>query len=382
MYQFSDAGNFEGYTIPNLNKPLNYYAKKNGYDYDELLIRLDKIKETLLAERIKRIPPLLDDKVITAWNGMMIKAFSFASLIFNESSYIVAAERAAHYVLKTNKTNNNQLSRTSLNGNATTSALQEDYAYLAEALLLLYDATQNNFWLEHARKLTNYMLKHFWDKETGGFFMSAQTGNNLLPSAPKETQDNATSSGNSVALNLVSRLWRRTGDTNYQHYGQQLVQAFSDDISQRPYSSAYMIKGLLELLAGEQQSYCWAGNGKVFINACAMEQDEYYLLSIDININEGNYLNLQEDSELPVLLETERGWHVEDIEYPDTVEKQVQYQIETKKVYEGNITINAKLRAIDTNKLNICKLKLTLQACDTTHCLAQEKHIVTVFLAH
>ena len=78
------------------------------------------------------------------------------------------------------------------------------------------------------------MITNFWDKEEGGFFMCSQNNSNLLPASPKEINDNATSSGNSVALRTLQRLARRTGDKRYHSMVQQLIMAYSHDITQRP----------------------------------------------------------------------------------------------------------------------------------------------------
>ena len=192
LYQVTDSGNFERKNILNLSQPLIKTAKEKDIDYDALINRLADNKKTLWQEREKRIPPLRDDKVITAWNAMMIKSFAYIGQQFNQTQYIDVAVNAANTILKTNKTANGQLSRSSLSGHASVPALQEDYAYLSEALLQIYDATQEKKWLDEATNLISEMLDKFWDEENGGFFMAEQSEENLLPSSPKEINDNAT----------------------------------------------------------------------------------------------------------------------------------------------------------------------------------------------
>lgn len=266
LYQLTEMGNFERKNILNLKQPLERYAEENNIDYDELIKRLSINKQQLWQAREKRIPPLRDDKVITAWNAMMIKSFAYVGQQLNRQDYIDIAIKAANYLLKTNQTNDAQLSRASLTGQASIPALQEDYAYLAETLLQIYDATLDRQWLSHASRLSDDMIEHFWDEEHGGFFMGRQSEDNLLPASPKEINDNATSSGNSVALRTLARLARRTGKQHYRTYAQQLVMAYSDDITQRPYICSYLMCGLLEMLSGEQSRQQWCAEGNVHID--------------------------------------------------------------------------------------------------------------------
>jgi uncharacterized protein len=380
LYQVTDSGNFEGKNILNLNKPLANYASENNIDYDELIERLSINKQTLWEAREKRIPPLRDDKIITAWNAMMIKSFAYVGQQLHRQDYIDIAINAAKVLLDTNKTSDGELSRSSLEGQASIPALQEDYAYLAEALLQIYDATVDRQWLKHAVKLSDVMIDHFWDKEHGGFFMGSQNKNNLLPSAPKEINDNATSSGNSVALRTLLRLAKRTGDKRYQSTAQQLIMAYSHDITQRPYICSYLMCGMLEMFAGEQSNQQWCADGNIHISAACNKVNDDYKLILTITIAKEWHLNQVKDSfdnNVPVSVQAIEGWTIDHILYPATITKTLGFQSEPLDVFEGSIQVVADLSK-DNNEppvfpQNLIKLKLAIQACDDHKCLAPEK---------
>jgi uncharacterized protein len=383
LYQVTETGNFEGKNILNLSQPLAFTAKEKNIDYNELIERLDKNKKILWQYREKRILPLRDDKVITAWNAMMIKSFAYVGQQFNNQTYIDVAIKAANAILKINITDKDELSRSSLAGQASIPALQEDYAYLAEALLQLYDATRDKQWLEHSETLTNKMLEKFWDEENGGLFMSAQGNDNLLPSSPKEINDNATSSGNSVALKTLNRLYKRTGKQHFYTYAQQLIRAYSDDITQRPYICSYLISGLLELLVGEQQDYQWCAEGNIYISASNNSEDNN-TITLTIDIDDEWHLNQIQDSKnvMPVKIETENDIKILDITCPDPIVKSFDFQTEGMNVYQGKLEI--KLSIENNNKIdfpdNLLKLKLQLQACNNERCLAPENTILNLIL--
>ena len=387
LYQVTKGGNFEGRNILHLEKPLIIYAEENNIDYDDLIERLEKSKQLLWDARAKRIPPLRDDKIITAWNAMMIKAYAYAGRLFNKRDYIDAAIKAADYVLTTNRTDDKTLSRSSLDGQASIPALQEDYAYLAEALIQLYDVTHDQKWLTEAMQLTDKMIDQFWDQEQGGFFMGIQDKNTLLPSSPKEINDNATSSGNSVALKILVRLAHRTDLHQYQTTAQQLIRTWSNDITQRPYICSYLICGLLEMLVGEQSAQQWSAEGNIFIDASSNKQEKDHVVTLDIKLNNDWHLNQQTDQNknlVPVIIEPINNWQIQKVDYPEAVIKNLDFQSDAVNVYEGNIKISFHVINKQHNEIrfpdNLLKLRLTLQACNNEKCLTPENINLVILL--
>lgn len=387
LFQVSEAGNFEGKNILNLKQPVEITAVENNIEYDKLIERLSTYKNTLWKIREKRIPPLRDDKVITAWNAMMIKSYAYIGQQLNRKNYIDNAINAANYVLNTNQTNDELLSRSSLAGQASIPALQEDYAYLAEALLQIYDATLDRHWLDQASSLSNEMIERFWDKENGGFFMGTQSKDSLLPTLPKEINDGATSSGNSVALRTLVRLARRTGQQHYQTYAQQLVKAYSDDITQRPYICSYLICGLLEMFAGEQSNAQWCADGNIHIASELETENNNDKVTLHINIIEGWHLNQIQNGNndsVPITIECMNDCNISNITYPEPISKTLGFQTEPVNVYEGTILVTFEVLNDKNNKPdfpdNLLKLKLGLQACDDHKCLAPENVNLVIFV--
>ncbi len=377
LYQVTELGNFERKNILNLSQSLYKTSKENNIDYDNLVERLDRNNKLLRQTREKRLAPLRDDKIITSWNAMMIKSFAYVGHQFKQQNYIDIAITAANYLLKTNHTNQDLLSRSSLAGQASVSALQEDYAYLAEALLQIYDATLDRYWLNQASNLTNDMIEYFWDEENGGYFMGMQGEQNLLPASPKEINDNATSSGNSVALRVLVRLATRTGLQRYQDYAQQLIRAYSDDITQRPYICSYLICGLLELLSGEQSSEQWCAEGNIHISATASKTNTQYKVALLIKVNDDWHLNQisdEDNSPSPMIIDADNEWKISDINCPEAVTKIFSLQADSIQVYKDNIKIEfivfSKPDAHFPNKS--LKLHLKLQACNNEKCLSSE----------
>ena len=121
--------------------------------------------------------------------------------------------------------------------------MQEDYAYYAESLVALYDATADRVWLERAIDVTEGMLEQFWDADGGGFFMSGPEIDPHLIARPKTPTDGAIPSGNSVALNVLAQLYRRTGATVYRDRSSELLRAFSSSIQRAPSAHTYMLRG-------------------------------------------------------------------------------------------------------------------------------------------
>src|SRR5262249_52888240 len=154
---------------------------------------LAQSRKKLLEARAKRIRPGRDDKVLTAWNGMMIKSFAEAARIFKRDDYRDVAVKAANFLLTTNR-EGDRLLRSYKDGQARFNAYQEDYAYLIDALLAVYEATFDLKWLTEARKLADVMIEQFWDEEEGGFFFTGKDHEELITRG-KEFSDNATPSG-------------------------------------------------------------------------------------------------------------------------------------------------------------------------------------------
>ncbi len=201
--------------------------------------KVKSIRSKLLEARNRRVKPLLDDKVLTDWNGLMIAALSKAGAILSEENYIKAAEKASEFILaKMNKAG--LLHRYRL-GEAAIPAFLDDYAYLTWGLLELYEATFDAKYLIEARHLTEEAIGLFWEPDLGGFQMSHQS-EGYLPRV-NENHDGAKPSGNSVmAMNLL-RLGRGV-EVEFDAKAEQLLSSLAHLFEANPSSYSYLLCAL------------------------------------------------------------------------------------------------------------------------------------------
>jgi uncharacterized protein YyaL (SSP411 family) len=163
-------------------------------------------KRLLFAAREQRIKPGRDEKVLTAWNGMALRAFAHAARAFGRDDYRMVAEQNADFLLRELRDANSNLLRAWKDGRAgSVPAFLDDHALLADGLLALYEATFAPRWLIEARTLADTMLARFWDDAISGFYDTA-ADHEALVVRPRDTGDNATPSGNSAAADVLLRL--------------------------------------------------------------------------------------------------------------------------------------------------------------------------------
>jgi uncharacterized protein YyaL (SSP411 family) len=177
----------------------------------------------LLAEREKREKPFRDQKVLTAWNGLMVSAFARAGAVLDEPRYLEAARKAAAFIL-TALSPGGRLHRVYKDGHVAVPGYLDDHAYLAEALLDLYEATFDPGHLRSARALMEDLIAGFWDPDQGGFFFAAAGAGDLIV-RKKDFLDNATPAGNGVAALNLLRLERLTGENRYRTLAEDLFKA-------------------------------------------------------------------------------------------------------------------------------------------------------------
>ncbi len=215
-YGVSAKGNFEGHNILNIKQSLPDAAQQAGVSVNEMVQALGRGKTKLFELREQRVHPGTDDKILTAWNGMMLKSFAFAARLLDASEYRDIAVRNAEFLLSKLRRDDGRLYRTYKAGHtAKLNAYLEDYAYLADGLLALYEATFELRWLNEALALANIMVEKFWDEEGHNFYDTASDHEQLI-ARPRSMFDNATPSGNSVAVDVLLRLALLTGDPENQ----------------------------------------------------------------------------------------------------------------------------------------------------------------------
>lgn len=222
-YDITGSGNFEGKNIFNLI----------GEELNDLLTEEERLK--LFDYREKRIHPHKDDKILTSWNALMISALSYGGRVFNEEKYIIASKRAVSFIFDKLMKNGRLFARYR-EGESLHKGYLDDYAFLVNGLIELYESTFKFEYLEKAIMLNDVMLDLFYDKENGGFYLTGNDAEELLY-RPKDGYDGAIPSGNSIALMSLIKLSRITGEEYLIKYVDETIKYFAEEI--KMYSRGY-----------------------------------------------------------------------------------------------------------------------------------------------
>jgi uncharacterized protein YyaL (SSP411 family) len=232
VYGVTWEGNFEGRNIAYLPIPLTEAAEALGTTEAELSAKLAPIKAKLLAARDQRIHPPLDDKVLTSWNALALRAFAEAGSVLGNERYREAAEVNGAFLLD-HLHQDGRLLRTWKDGRAHLNGYLEDYAFLITALLSLHEATQSHRWLHAAKQLTDEMLTLFWS-ETDAVLYDTGNDHEQLIVRPRDFSDNAIPSGSSVAAEALLLMASLTGDEDYSRKAVLLLRTVRDYMTQYP----------------------------------------------------------------------------------------------------------------------------------------------------
>ncbi len=229
--------------ILHLTKPLSEISVELDIALADLQSMLDKVRETLLKEREKRIRPERDEKILCDWNGLMIAALAIAGRVFDDEGYKDSAKKAADFILGAMLEPNGRLLHRYKDGEVEISGFLEDYAFLVWGLLELYETSFNVKYLSHAVTLINKIIEHFWDQKDGGFYHIPDDGEELLL-RKKEVYDGAIPSGNSVAMLNLLRLSRLTGNSDFEAKAGAVGRAFSKTVSQYPAGYTHLMSAV------------------------------------------------------------------------------------------------------------------------------------------
>jgi hypothetical protein len=243
-YQVTDKGNFEGRGILHTPEPLAAITGSLEICEQKALSMLDSARDTLYQARQERPAPIRDEKILTAWNGLMISAYARAGQILDDPAYTLTAVKAADFLLdKLYREKEKRLYRSYMDGQARHNGYLDDYAFFTAALLDLYDATFDIKWLHWAITLDKALEEHFEDPSAGGFFMTADDHETLL-TREKPAYDGAEPSGNSVALLNLMRLHEFTTDDRYRRRAEKALKAFSGRLQSAPAALTEMLLAL------------------------------------------------------------------------------------------------------------------------------------------
>ncbi|WP_051560046.1 thioredoxin domain-containing protein [Marinobacterium jannaschii] len=331
----------------------------------EALRFLDGIRQRLQQLRQQRIAPLIDDKIVTAWNAMMISTLAEAALQLGERQYHQAAERAATALWHQHRVKDNQLWRDSRDGRHGVIASQEDYAWFCRACLAVYDLTEDECWLQRAEELNQEMREHFWDNSSGGFFLS--DNNPLLPGPSRQLDDNAYPAGNSVAYEVLLMLNQRTGKPHYLHRADQLLNNMQANVLRYPSAYSYLLRVLAQRLEGGRESLQYGAAGALWLSLRRRRNR----FELSLSLQEGWHLQAH-NSPTEQRMGLQLNISGADIDYPEANDSEC---VDGKVIplYSGRVLVRGKLNAISTPAP---LLQVRYQACNQRHCLPPEIRVM------
>ena len=204
FWDVTERGNFEGRNILNVPRSQEAVASEFGLSREELWDRIEKARRQLFEAREKRVRPARDEKILAAWNGLMLRSFALAVRITGRQDYREAAAMNAAFLIESLK-KDGRLLRSYKDGRARFNGYLEDYAMVADGLVALYEATFEERWLSAAGELCDAMNELFWDGERGVFYDTPADHEELV-TRPRDVYDNAAPSGTSVAAEVLLRL--------------------------------------------------------------------------------------------------------------------------------------------------------------------------------
>ena len=232
-YDVAAGGNWEGHTI------LNRSASRGLLD-EAAEARLAAGRRLLLEARADRIRPARDDKILADWNGMMIAALANAGIVLGEPDWITAAESAFRFIATEMKDGEGRLYHSWCGGRPQHAAMLDDYAQMARAALLLYEATGNTDYLNESQSWVAQLNDDFWSSALGGFHMSASGTGDLLV-RPRSGIDGPTPAGNAIAAEVFARLFYLTGRPEYADRAGATVNAFAGEVGKNIFPLAGLI---------------------------------------------------------------------------------------------------------------------------------------------
>jgi uncharacterized protein YyaL (SSP411 family) len=240
-WDVTDSGNFEdGTTILSVPRDDDVVASELGLSWDRFHHQLEETRQRLLEHRRTRVAPATDDKIITAWNGLMISALVRAYQAWRQPAWLQRAERAATFIVEQSR---DGLFRTWRRGRAQGRAYLDDHAAWIAACIDLFEATFDTHWLDQALQHNDIVESDFGDAESGGYLLSSRKHQSLI-AAPRSFLDNAVPSGNSLQLSNLQRLAHLTGRQALHDRAQRLLQAHASVLRQYPTAMAEMLCGV------------------------------------------------------------------------------------------------------------------------------------------
>jgi uncharacterized protein YyaL (SSP411 family) len=238
-FGITPEGNFEGKNILFVPRSVSIVARLNNVAEDRLQKIIQRGKKMLFDARDRRPKPGRDEKILTGWNGLMLRSFAEAANSLDREDYRRIAVRNAEFLLSGLRPQGGLL-RSYKDGRARFNAYLEDYACFIDGLVSLYEATFEARWLYEAEELARLMTRKFWDSQGRGFYFTSEDHESLIL-RPKEFYDTAIPSGNSVAASALLRLWKLTGDRQWSQYAVSILENMAESMARHPAALPHLL---------------------------------------------------------------------------------------------------------------------------------------------
>lgn len=366
IFSFTELEGTQGKSVLHLPIPRKELTAALRVGSAEMAAETQRLKSRLAAHRAKRAQPMRDEKIVAAWNGLMILAFAQAADELGDSRFREAALRAAGFIWS-KLYDAGGLKRIYFDGRTDIDGRQEDYAFIGLAFVALYDLSNDPQWLRRAEILVSQMNMRFLDKETGDYVM---TTDGQTIGRPKMRTDSSTPSGNAAALDLFAKLTRRGPAPHHRIQGEALLSALSGIALLSPDSSGYTLLAGDRMLRGESGPRQFLAKGTVRASAKLARSEGR--LNIRLTIAPGWHINANEPLEDKFIATqtTLVGLPKAVVVYPQATRRKLSFHERELALYEGRVDLIVLLPRDIPSAL---KVALTLQACSDRICLEPEK---------
>ncbi|HSF17439.1 MAG TPA: DUF255 domain-containing protein [Vicinamibacteria bacterium] len=367
IFGFDSEPNFEGhlYTLY-LTAPLKEHTERLGISRERLLERMEPALEKLRVIRRQRKFPLVDDKILTDWNGMMIAAMAKGAPLLEEPRYERAAKRAARFVVDELRASDGKLLHAWRDGVAKIPAFLDDYAFLMKGLVALHRTTGETAWLETAEGLAEEMESRLRDPK-GGYYQSPPEP--LLLVQSKSALDGAIPSGNGIAVEALLDLAELTGKAVYRERAEAAMRAFANELETYPAAAKTLALSVERLHRERPESLATR------LVRTRIEPEEprsgWRRFRLELDIEPGWHVNANPASS-SYLIPTELKGEVRGVMYPPGKEVTFSFSDEAVSVYDGTVSLAGELGA------DASSVTLVYQACDDTRCLAPVEKVLTL----
>lgn len=365
VFGITAEGNHEGSNTLRLTAPALELADQLQMPTAEFEKRLAALRAKLRDARDQRQALKRDDKILTGWNAMMVRALAEAAIVLKEPRYHAAATDVQATIMDKLGGRAGSLKRSLYDGAASVPATQSDYAFLGLSAVALFDLTGDHKWLEDAKMLARRMVELFEDKENGGYFLTEQaTGFTRT----KETDDSTMPSGNAAALELFARLTQRTPDVVWKQHMRNLQAAVTGIAATEPVGHAATLIAADIAERGESGPRQSAAHGAVRLTVA--RTPDMSGVSIRIKLAPGwhiNAVNPRQDFLLPTRVKID-GIPPTALKFPSAVDRKLGFHNEMLRLYEGEVEITAPLPSGDAGK-SARRISMDVQACSDKICL-------------